>query len=197
MLRHCTMTELVDLRDGEGTWAARSHVDACDACRRELERLYQRRAALRALPSLTPPRDRWETIRAGHLAERRRHTAWRAAAGGLAVAAIVAAVVGLRALPSTGASPADAEPRIEDLVAQSRQLEDVLQGLQQQPRVMSGYTATLMAELEDRIAAIDLGISDAGGDAPREQLWTLWQERVALMDMLVETHVRPVAYVGY
>jgi hypothetical protein len=45
MLRHCTIGELLDLRDGEGSAVARSHVDECDACRAELDRLHQRAAA--------------------------------------------------------------------------------------------------------------------------------------------------------
>ena len=63
MLRHCTIEELLELRDGEGSAAARSHMNSCEACRTELDRLHQRVAALKSLPSFAAPRDRWPIVR--------------------------------------------------------------------------------------------------------------------------------------
>ena len=60
---HCTLDDLLEVREGEGTGAARRHLEACDACRAELDRLHQRVAALKALPALRPPRDRWPVVR--------------------------------------------------------------------------------------------------------------------------------------
>jgi hypothetical protein len=54
---HCTIEDLVALRDGEGSVWARRHVEVCAECQAERERLYQRVAQLKALPALRPPRD--------------------------------------------------------------------------------------------------------------------------------------------
>src|SRR3989442_7713308 len=61
---HCTMEDLVAVRDGEGSTGARRHLEDCAACRAELDALYQRVAQLKALPALRPPRDRWDVVRA-------------------------------------------------------------------------------------------------------------------------------------
>ena len=53
--QHCTVEDLLALRDGEGSGAARRHLEGCDRCRAELDRLHQRVAALKALPALRPP----------------------------------------------------------------------------------------------------------------------------------------------
>ena len=51
MLTHCTMHDLIALRDGAGSAAARRHLAGCTPCATELERLNQRVAAMRALPA--------------------------------------------------------------------------------------------------------------------------------------------------
>ena len=58
-MMHCTMDDLVALRDGEGSVWARQHVNHCATCQAELDALFQRIAQLKALPALRPPRDRW------------------------------------------------------------------------------------------------------------------------------------------
>jgi hypothetical protein len=64
--------------------------------------------------------------------------------------------------------------------------------------VLNGATAATIASLEDRIAAVDQGIARAQAvSMPEESMADLWRVRVALMDQLVDTHVRQVAYVGY
>ena len=73
--RHATTEELLAVRDGEGSGWAKGHVDECAACAAELYRLEQVRAQLRALPSFTPPRDRWAVVayvRALQLSQRAR-----------------------------------------------------------------------------------------------------------------------------
>ena len=49
-MMHCTLEELLALRANEGSVWARQHLEACPACRAELEALYQRVAQLKALP---------------------------------------------------------------------------------------------------------------------------------------------------
>ena len=88
-MTHLTMEQLVALRDGAsepGTAAAREHIEACAQCANELERLHQRIARLRALPSLRPSRDLWPQVDAERRRIRRgRQTRW-AGFGGLALA---------------------------------------------------------------------------------------------------------------
>ena len=204
MLRHCTMSELLDIRDGEGSAAARAHIEECEACRTELDRLYQRVASLRALPSLRPPRERWSTLRERLVAQRRRR--WNvgvAVAGVAAAAAVVAVVGGIGGLPQVSESTdtvrsAITPVELESLRGQSRQLEGLLREVEQHGRVIDGLTASAIADLEDRIALIDAGIEHATvGNAPRNDLASLWQQRLALMDALVNVHVRQVAYEGF
>src|SRR2546430_15397227 len=71
-MMHCTMEDLLALQAGEGTTWARRHLEACAACRADVEALYQRVARLKALPARRPARDRWPAVRAAALAERRR-----------------------------------------------------------------------------------------------------------------------------
>ena len=40
MLMHCTMDELLAIRDGQGSQAALRHLDECDECCDELELLH-------------------------------------------------------------------------------------------------------------------------------------------------------------
>ncbi|MGH7531375.1 MAG: hypothetical protein ACREMN_13400, partial [Gemmatimonadales bacterium] len=76
-MTHCTMADLLALRDGEGSVGARQHVSGCPACQAELDALYQRVAGLKALPALRPARDRWPAVRAEVRAEReRRRRVW-------------------------------------------------------------------------------------------------------------------------
>jgi hypothetical protein len=197
MLRHCTIEELLELRDGDGSAAARSHVGSCDECRVELERLHQRVAALKSLPSFTAPRDRWPIVREAVEMSRRRQ---RVALGGwaaLAAAAAFVLLIGVRSIPGSGPDVLAAQ-EVESLVEESQELEVLLQEYYRQGRVLNAATAAAIADLEDRIALIDLGIERAQASAvPEDDMADLWRERVALMDQLVTTHVRPVTYVGY
>jgi len=106
MLRHLTIAEILALQGGEGSAAARTHVETCADCRAELERVYQRTAALKALPSFSPPRDRWPVVREQLVVARRQRRWARARWGGLAAAALVIGVLGVRALP-------DATPTVD------------------------------------------------------------------------------------
>jgi len=191
---HCTMDDLLALRANEGSAWARRHLDECPACRTELEALYQRVARLKALPPLGPARDRWPAIREAIVAERRRRVR-RWSGVGLAAAAALAGLIVLAPFRPRQVDAAE----LARAKQQSATLEDELQRYDPTGRVMSGRSAALVAELEDRIAVIDGELARLGGSAAQrrhDELVKLWQQRVTLMEQLVDAHVTRVSYVG-
>jgi len=205
MNRHCTTPELLAVRDGEGTAGAADHLAECTVCQRELELLNQRAAAMRALAPRRPPRDRWPVVKTQLLADRRRERLKQAGWATLAVAAGLTLAIGVRTIDRTPtdsrpaaavAQQADAE--LTELRQQSQQLEATLRDWDPRGRVLSGRTASVIAELEDRIAAVDMGITRTTTDSEeQQQLITLWRDRVQLMDALVNAHVTRATYVGF
>jgi predicted anti-sigma-YlaC factor YlaD len=196
MTQHCTIEELLAVRDGDGAGAALRHVDQCPACRAELDRLHQVAAALRALPVQRPPRDRWPEVRAVAAGARRRRwiaTGWML----LAAAAALAVVVGVRGWWPSGGQMAGQRANLDSLVSASQQLEEALRTLDPTSRVLSGRAASTIAELEDGIALVDAQLGEAQRTgASRDDLLRLWQQRVQLMNQLVNVHVTRAAYVG-
>ena len=198
MRKHCTMTELLAVRDGEGSAWARAHLEDCPFCRQEMDLLYRRVAALRALSAHRPPRDRWAAIKAGVARERRLTVVRRSAFGALAAAAAIAVLLGVRGIAVVGPTPAAGQTELETLMAQSRELETTLQSYGPEGRVLNARAAGIIADLEDRIALVDAGISQMttrGGS--RDDLISLWRDRVDLMDALVNAHVTRASYVGF
>ncbi len=195
MLIHCTMDELLAIRDGQGSQGALRHLDECDECCNELELLHQRVAALRALPSLRPPRDRWSVVRDEVLAQRartrRRFGGWLTAAA----AASVALAIGLGGL----VTPAAQEPDpLAELVSEAQMLERALRTMRPETRVLTGRIAGAVAALEDRLELLDVRFEQARMQRlSREKVIVLWQERVGLMDALVNVHARPVILIGF
>lgn len=191
-MMHCTMDDLVAVRDGEGSVWARRHVEECATCRGEMDALYQRVAQLKALPALRPPRDRWAAVRDTIVVERtQRRRRWMRA--GLALAA---ALAGVMVVGPTIGRPGYAE-KLADAKRQSAQLEDSLQLYDLDGRVMSGTQAELTARLEDQIAALDGRLAQVNEQAAREaQLVDLWRQRVDLMQQLVQVRVTRATYLG-
>ncbi len=195
MLIHCTMDELLAIRDGQGSQGALRHLDECDECCHELELLHQRVAALKALPSLRPPRDRWSVVRDEVLAQRararRRFGGWLTAAA----AASVALAIGLGGL----VTPAVQEPDpLAELVSEAQMLERALRTMRPETRVLTGRIAGAVAALEDRLELLDVRFEQARVQRlSRERVIVLWQERVGLMDALVNVHARPVILIGF
>jgi hypothetical protein len=197
---HLTIDQLVGLREPgsePGTQAARDHLDACDACQAEFDRLHQRVARLKALPALRPTRDRWSAVRARFEAERRARRLRRFGLVGLAAAASVALVVGTRSLSQPLPPATTAE--LSDAMARSRALEAAIDRYHPESRVLDGRTARIAQELEDRIAAVDrqlevTDLQDAGSRETREL--DLWRERVGLLDALVDVHLTRASNVG-
>ncbi|MGE5927397.1 MAG: hypothetical protein ACM357_08580 [Gemmatimonadota bacterium] len=204
-MTHLSMEQLVALRDGAsepGTAAAREHIESCVHCAAELDRLHQRIARLRALPTLRPSRDLWPQVDAERRRlRRRRQTRW-AGIGGLALAASLAGVaaLGSRAEP---VDPTLAEIPVEGELAavreRSQALETMLDAYNPDARVIDGQTARVAQALEDRIAVVDqaLQVTELRQDAPdQEILLDLWRERVGLLDALVDVHVTHASNVG-
>jgi anti-sigma factor RsiW len=197
MEQHCTMEELLAVRDGEGTAAQRQHVETCPACRAEVERLHQVAAALKALPGPRPPRDRWPEVKAGAQAQRRRRRWVRAGWATLAAAAGLALVVGIKSTRWGGGQMAGREVNLDSLVLESQKLEEALRAYDPTSRVLTGRAASTIAALEDQIAVLDAQLADAQHqNAPQQDLAQLWGQRVQLMNQLVNVHVTRAAYVG-
>lgn len=200
-MTHLTMEQLLDIREpafSPGSHAARQHVETCDVCQGELDRLHQRAAQLKALPTLRPPRNRWPQIRDQLVASRRRRRAAWGGVGGLAVAASVALFLWV------GGRAASAEEDASSLaiataMAQSQMLESALGRYQPERRVTDGRTATVVAGLEHQIAQVDQQLQVAGMMQQRvrdEALLRLWRQRVGLMDALVNVHVTRATNAG-
>ena len=189
-MMHCSMEDLGALRAGEGSVWARRHITSCAICQKELEALYQRVAQLKALPALRPSRDRWPAVQAVIRAERsRKRRKWSAWTGSLAAAAVLAGILLMQ--PNTRSSAAE----LNQAKQQSATLEDSLQQYDIDGRVLSGHAAAVVADLEDRISAID-GTLAQQQSVQEDQLIKLWQERVGLMRELVNARATRARYVG-
>ncbi len=224
MLRHCSIQELLEVRSGEGSLGARTHVDECARCRDELDRIHQRVAALKALPSLNAPRDRWSIVRQSIVDQRRR--IWLVRTGWVAAAAIALALGANGLLSWPAAAPEQSELEIHQLVTQAAQLDSQLIAVVSRPRVVNGLAAIAIVDLEDQISVVDnrIGLIDsrvlealvarensaarreldahvlrmiAERDAVEHQLRQLLEERIILMDALVNTHNRRVVYIEH
>jgi hypothetical protein len=159
------------------------------------------RRGLRELPDTPPPRVVWDRIRAQAEAEgiiRRpfaaRQATWYAA--GLAAAVALVAFIAPNLVndtetefptePTTAQhSNDDMRQGLQALMVESRQLESNLRALPADPAVMRASTAATIAELEDRIAAIDYQLSDQSFQLSPENEELYWRERVRLMKSLL------------
>lgn len=191
-MNHLSLDALLSLREPglePGQATAREHLNQCAGCQAELERLHQRVARLKALPTLRPARDRWPETAARFRADRRRRRARMVGTSGLIAAASVAAIAvfGDLSRPSAGASP----EQLSQVMERSQVLESALSEYNPEGRVLDGRTARIAQALEDRIARVDRELeatellpSDSGG----QDLLRLWRERVGLLDALVDVH---------
>jgi hypothetical protein len=206
---HARIEHLLSLRDGEPVAAELvAHVRSCPICTGELQRLSALRAEMQALPQFDPPDLAWERIeqtiprRTMKLPPRRVGLA--AAAAALITITAIAFIARYGDQRSTErsahacATPAECPPKVvnppnssishlDELVAQSQQLEQILQTLPQRPRIERVSTAATIDTIEQRIAWLDFQLSSApDGDLSEEQSRRLWRERVELMDSLVK-----------
>jgi hypothetical protein len=160
------------------------------------------RDGLHSLPDTMPPRAVWHRIREQAEAEGlihrpagRRPSTWYL--GGSLAAAVVLGVFivpGLFNSPETEfptiptnvvSNPPVALTTLQTLMTESRELENDLRDLPAEPRVMRAGTAATIADLEDRIAAIDYQLNDPEFQLTPEEEEIFWRERVRLMKLLV------------
>lgn len=199
-MNHLTMDQLVAVRDAvsePGSAESQAHLRHCAACSAELDRLHQRVARLRALPTLRPPRDRFVVVAARVRQDRRQRMVRRAGVGALALAAsLLLAVVGRDILAPPAAAASD---QLTAVMAESATLEQALRQLRSSQQVTDAYTTRAAASLEDRIAELDHQLEAAqlqASPASRNALLPLWRERVGLMDALVDVHLTRAHNVG-
>lgn len=198
MLIHCTMEELLAIRDGYGSATSKEHLEGCDDCMMEMERVYQRVAALKALPTIDAPRDRWDEVKRLALVERRKNRRWMFGWSGAAAAAIALLMFGVSSgLVSFG--PERPEGQIAVLMQESQDLEGVLRTIKPSKRVLNGRVASTVVRLEDEIQLVDRRLSELDRDrrVRVEQLEGLWQQRVRLMESLVTVHSNRGTYVRF
>jgi len=193
---HLSIDDLLSVRDGEASAEAAAHAASCPECAAELERLRVVRKELAAFPEEAPDRDLWPTVRAAASA-RRQLRRWVRAGWALAAAALLFTVVmGVRGGVEAWRE-AQLARRTRALVAESQKLEYALRSLEGDSRVMKGRTAGTICQIQDRIALIDVQLGRTGPDraASLDEL-KLWQERVQLLDALVNVQATRTAYVG-
>ncbi len=203
---HASTEQLLNLRDGVSLPPdVAEHVRDCPECTAGLRSTANVRDALRALPPLTPPADRWAAI-AARLDEEARPRPWRRvlAVAGVAASAVLAALLLLRMPDSgTGGKPVsmvDAESvpvavrapaaAPSGLLAESQRLEALIDAYRrQQPLPSDPRLAGTVRTLEDQVALVDYGLTYAAeADLDSEQFDRLWQQRVDLMHSIA--HVR-------
>ena len=203
-MTHLNLEQLLALREPglePGVQGWRDHAEACELCRAELERLDQRVARLRALPTLRPSRNRFAEIQAQSRKGRVRRRLVVLSLSGLSLAASVALAVVLVPRLGRGTPAALAEQQqLDSIIARSRQLEGVIEDYDPDRRVTDGRTAVVAASLEDRLARVDqqLQVMNMMNQSARPQeALRLWRERVGLLDALVDVHATGARYVRY
>ncbi|MGH7592779.1 MAG: hypothetical protein ACRELE_02865 [Gemmatimonadales bacterium] len=201
MTAHLTMEQLIALRDGErsepGLAEARGHFTACSRCQVELDRLHQRTARLRALPVLMPAGNEFPAVRQ-RMAVDRRQRHWRAA-GTVGLAAAAALVFTMIGRDIVHPARLDAEQELQSAMSKSQQLEHQLHDWHSDQRVVDGRTAIVVIQLEDQIADLDAQLAEAAKlrhTARIERELKLWQQRVGLMNALVDVHLTNASSIG-
>ncbi|HEV8599983.1 MAG TPA: hypothetical protein VGQ69_11530 [Gemmatimonadales bacterium] len=204
-MTHLTMEQLLAIREPglePGVQGWKDHAAACELCRAELERMDQRVARLRALPTLQPARNRFSEIQARFRRSRFRRRLMVVSLGGLALAASVALAVvllpQLRSAPNAGQLAEQRE--LDDIIARSQQLESVIEDYDSDQRMTDGRTAVVAASLEDRLARVDrqLELVNLMDQSVRpQQALRLWRERVGLLDALMDVHTTGAQFVRY
>jgi hypothetical protein len=200
---HPSLEQLLDFRDGVAPGPIREHIAACDRCAAEVRRLGDVAEALRGLPDVEPGRDCWPALRAEAAGLNRRRSFRRAAAGAAAAAIVVAVVVlrhGQRPSPAVVSqsavaqgpkAPPSGQQDLAKLIRQSQRLEALLQRVDSQPRLQSGGEAAAITSLQDQVALVDGRIAQVQSKGDPAALVGLWQQRVKLLDALVEVQVDP------
>ncbi len=209
---HATTEQLLSLRDGDAPApAVEAHVQSCEPCRQELARLAGIRDQLRALPPISPRQGLWQSVAVASLSPKPATPfPWLSA---IAIAASF--VLGLALIQRLGpgfsavdqSEPevpiAEVVPSVEpvavgDLQQRSRQLEALRRAMPQRQGVIRASTARTIADLQDRVALVDMRLNAAMelGLTPTQQQ-ALWQERVILMRSLLQLEYAQIQSTRY
>ena len=170
-------------------------------------------SGLQALQDTVPPRAVWERIEAQARAEQlfaggfSSGTRWLAGSG--IAAAVVVAVLNLPAIiggdgivatnngsgadtavPDSTPDPAEIDTgavptNLNTWMVQSQRLEQELRALPGRPSLVRASTAATIAEIEDRIAAIDYRLNHPRARLSAVEAEIYWRERVRLMNSLL------------
>jgi hypothetical protein len=199
-MSHLSLEQLIALREPgrePGDADAQRHLDCCGVCRGEFDRLHQRVARLKALPTLKPARSQWPAVSA-RLQVRKQHRLARwAGLGGLSAAAGIAFVLGLRSSQQVDATE---QLALSEAMDRSQKLEQMIQSYNPEARVTDGRTVRMASALEDQIATVDQQLEVAQltrGSARDEALLRLWRQRVGLLDALVDVHLTRATAAGF
>ena len=207
-MSHLSMDQLLALREPglePGRETALTHLESCHRCRGEADRLAQRVARLRSLPTVRPGRDQFAAVRSRFLRERLQRRARVAGWTGLVLAATLALAVGVRSLtPSPARNPVAAEAGDQELVrmmARSRELEASLRAWDPESRGVNGRTAAISRRLEEQLGSVDqqlemIGAYGSVSQPDRIQQLQLWRERVSLLDGLMDVHLTRASFAG-
>jgi hypothetical protein len=198
------MEQLLALREPglePGVQAAREHLESCEICAGELDRLDQRIARLRALPVLKPARSRLAEIHAQTSRLRLRRRLKLIGGSTVALAAAVAvAVVLVPAGKQSGSGQLAEQQELDSIIARSRSLESFIQNLDPDRQVTDGRAAMAAANLEDRVARIDQQlqmINFRDDQTSAQEALRLWRARIGLLDALVDVHTTGASFVRY
>jgi hypothetical protein len=202
---HPTVEQLLSYRDAPEDTCIATHLEQCRGCAAQLQELSRTRAALQGLPQLDPPSDAWARIQAAASVPARNATKSTRLRVRTAVAfALAAGVASLAVLLVLRTANESLEPNVQPkvqaaaptvqtkdelalLIAQSRELDVLLQRLPERPRVERVSTAATLDTIEERIQWLDFQLSyAAAGELDETQAHRLWRERVELMDSLVK-----------
>ncbi len=172
---HLEEETLSELLDGAPVAGAEEHLSSCPTCQGELELLRRVRAELRELPELQPPADLWSRIEMTlpvARPRRRSRLGWPTLVLMQAAAMVAIFVIGLSVgrTSQPGEEPVDPLPVAVTTQPAARTVTDAMAEVQ---RLGSEYDAAL-ANLQ-RLA------QRAGRPVP-----SLWEQRLANLDMLVE-----------
>jgi hypothetical protein len=202
-MNHLTIEELVATREHglePGIQAHRDHLATCPTCQAERDRLDQRVARLKALPTLRPGRDHFGAIRMAAARERRALRFRRVAIVGLALAAAVTIAIAVSRQQSARLERTLVNPELAEMMSRSRELERALAGFDQDRGVVTGRAVRIATSLEDRLARLDRQIEVVdlmNAEVRQHEMIKLWRERVGLLDALVDVHLTRARYVGF
>jgi len=111
------------------------------------------------------------------------------------VAAAAVVVLGFVVLRHSGPAPQDTA--LSQAMAESAAMEQVFRSLQPDERALTGKTAGVVVDLEDRLAQVDAALNDpAAQRADPGRVAELWKQRAGLLSALVDVHETRATYAG-